>query len=131
MLLLAAMAGGPATVAPPEEANVSIQIVNPQAGTALRLRLDRSVIFEGVPTGATIADASTVPAVVGTFALAAGTKHVLVAEVPGTATKAQLEWTPRQGGSAWLVVRYDPGRQAPEAPPFFTFALQGGRYKAR
>ena len=138
LLLMAALTGGPASAAAPDhgtaasqDAAVSIQIVNPQAGTVLRLLLDRKVIFESATTGTRVANTSTAPAVVGTFALAAAAKHVLVAEVPGTATKAQLEWMPRRDGGTWVVVHYDPGRQAADAPPFFTFALQANSYKAR
>ena len=121
-------AGDP--VAPTQKANVSVQIVNPDVRTAIRVFLDGKVIFEGLPTPSTLSNIPTIPAVVGPVTLVAGNRHVVVAEVPGANTRAQLEWTPRLDGSAWIVILYYPGRGGkPGVPPFFTFALQANSHK--
>ena len=138
-LVIAALAGvvGAAQsasdpVEPVQTANVSIQIVNPDVRTAIRVFLDGKVIFDGLPTPSTLSNIPTIPAVVGPVPLVAGSRHVLIAEVPGASTRAQLEWTPRLDGSAWAVIRYYPGRGGePSIPPFFTFALQANSHKLR
>lgn len=137
-LVLAALAGAPAAaqrardpVAPAPTANVSIQIVNPDVRTAIRVFLDGKVIFDGLPTPSTLSNIPTIPAVVGPVALVAGSRHALIAEVPGVSTRARLEWSPRIDGSAWVVIHYYPGRGDPATPPFFTFALQANSHKLR
>ena len=114
-----------------QNTDVSIQMVNPDARTATRVFLDGKVIFEGLPVPSSLGNIATTPAQVGPFALQAGIRHILWAEAPATSTRAQLEWTPRLDGSAWVVIRYYPGRHEPAVPPFFTFAMQGNSYKQR
>lgn len=137
-LVIAALAGvggaaqsGSDPGAPAQTAKVSIQIVNPDVRIAVRVFLDGKVIFDGLPTPSTLSNIPTIPAVVGPVALVAGSRHALIAEVPGASTRARLEWTPRLDGSAWLVIHYDPGRGDPAKPPFFTFALQANSHKLR
>ena len=137
-LVIAALAGvvGAAhcasdPVEPAQTANVSIQIVNPDVRTAIRVFLDGKVIFDGLPASSTLSNISTISAQVGPVALLAGSRHALIAEVPGASTRAQLEWTPRLDGSAWVVIRYYPGRGEPAIPPFFTFSLQANSHKLR
>ena len=114
-----------------QNTDVSIQIVNPDARTATRVFLDGKVIFEGLPVQSSLSNIPTTPTLAGPFALQAGIRHILWAEAPATSTRAQLEWTPRLDGSAWVVIHYYPGRHEPALPPFFTFALQGNSYKQR
>lgn len=120
VFLLAALVG---MSLPAENSQVSIQIVNPDASTSIRVFLDRKLIHEGTPARSSLSPNPTIPAVAGTFALDSTVRHVLTAEAPATHTKAQLEWTPRLDGSAWVVIRYYPGRSEPGEPPFFTFYL--------
>lgn len=137
-LMLATLAGVVASarsaseVEPPvRNANISIQIVNPDARTAIRVFLDGKVIFEGLPAPSSLSNNPTIPAQVGPFALQAASRHTLWAEAPATSTRSQLEWNPRLDGSAWIVIHYYPGRHEPAVPAFFTFALQGNSYKHR
>ena len=127
----AASQGALEPVAPVQTANVSVQIVNPDVRTAIRVFLDGKVIFDGLPTPSTLSNIPTIPALVGPVALVAGSRHALIAEVPGASTRARLEWTPRLDGSAWIVIHYYPGRGEPATPPFFTFALQANSHKLR
>lgn len=137
-LVIAALAGvvgvaqsASEAVAPAQTATVSIQVVNPDVRTAVRVFLDGKVIFDGLPTASSLSNIATIPAVAGPFALVAGSRHSLIAEVPATNIKARLEWTPRLDGSAWVVIRYYPGRSDPGNPPFFTFAMQATSHKLR
>ena len=137
-LIFAALAGGFASArssngveASVQNTAVSIQIVNPDARTATRVFHDGKVIFEGLPVRSSLGNIPTTPTQAGPFALQAGSRHILWAEAPATSTRAQLEWTPRLDGSAWVVIHYYPGRHDPAVPPFFTFALQGNSYKQR
>ena len=127
--LLAALLAG--VVLPAQSANVSIQIVNPDERIAIRVFLDRKLIYEGVPARSTLSNNPNLPAVVGPFAWDAVTRHVLVADIPSTSTKAQLQWTSRIDDSAWIVIHYYPGRSAPAEPAFFTFSLQGNSHTLR
>lgn len=115
--------------APIEPASVSIQIANPDGQTPIRVRLDNRVIFESRPPPLTSDGSATARLVVGPFSLDASSRHALIAEAPGAGTRAQLEWTPRREGSAWIVIHYYPGRSDSATPPFFTFALQAAAYK--
>jgi hypothetical protein len=115
--LLTALAGASAC-----GAEVSIQVVNPDPSAPLRVFLDRQLIHEGAPSpvGAQLA---------GRFELDPRARHVLVAEVPATHTKAQFEWTPQTESGGWVVIHYYPGRREPGEPPFLSFSLQGAAYK--
>ena len=137
-LIFAALAGWVASArsssgpeASVQTTDISIQIVNPDARTGTRVFLDGKVIFEGLPVRSSLGNIPTTPTQVGPFALHAGSRHILWAEAPAANTRAQLEWTPRLDGSAWVVIHYYPGRHEPALPPFFTFALQGNSYKQR
>ena len=116
-------------VAAAQTTNVSIQVVNPDVQTAVRVSLDGKVVFEGLPTPSSLSNIPTVPALIGPVALVAGSRHALIAEVPGSSARAQLEWTPRLDGSSWVVIHYYPGRGEPAVPPFFMFALQAEAHK--
>lgn len=118
-------------VAAGSHANVSVQVVSPDAQTVIRARLDGKVIFDQAPARSSFSNIPTIPVELGPFALAPGSKHVLIAEVPGGNTRGQLEWTPQLDGSAWVVIRYYPGRPDSAIPPFFTFALQAHPHKLR
>lgn len=138
ILLLTALVGVAAptqgsseVTTPARSTNVSVQIVNPDVQIAIRVSLDVKVIFDGVPARSSFSNIPTVPAVMGPFALASGSRHSLIAEVPGANTKAQLEWTPQIDGSTWIVIHYYPGRSEPATPPFFTFSLQANPHKLR
>ena len=76
-------------VTPAQTANVSFQIVNPDVRTAVRVFLDGKVIFEGLPTPSAFSNIPTISAQVGPVALVAGSRHALIAEVPGGSTRAQ------------------------------------------
>ena len=116
---------------PARTQNVSIQVVNPDAATGIRLRLDGQVIFDAVPLRSSINNIPSLAAVAGSFPLSLGSKHELTAEVPGAATRAQLVWTTRLEASPWIVVYYYPGRPDENIPPFFTMALQDYPHKLR
>ena len=119
-------------VGPPADyANVSVQIVNPDVQTAIRVSLDSKVIFDGLPSRSSLSNIPTAPSVAGPFVLATGSRHALVAEVPATNIKAQLQWSPRLDGGAWVVIHYYPGRSEPATPPFFTFSIQANSHKLR
>ena len=105
--------------------------MNSDAATSIRLHLDGKVIFDAVPLRSSITGIPSLPAVAGSFTLSLGSKHELIAEVPGAATRAQLVWTPRLESSSWLVVYYYPGRPDSNIPPFFTMALQDSPHKLR
>ncbi len=124
---MAMSAGGGA--APLEAASVSIQIANPDAQTSIRVSLDSKVIFEGLPPALTLNGSAGAPSVLGPFLLDAISRHALIAEAPGAGIRAQLDWTARRDGSAWIVIHYYPGRSDTATPPFFTFALQAAAYK--
>lgn len=116
---------------PAQLQNVSIQVVNPDAATAIRVFLDGKVIFDAVPVPSSINNIPSLPAVAGSFSLASGIMHELTAEVADNLTRARLVWTPRLDGSSWLVVFYYPGRPDSKIPPFFTMALQDYPHKLR
>ena len=111
--------------------SVSIQIVNPDLQTRIRVLLDDTVIFDAVPLRSAVDNVPTIPAVAGAFRLSPGSKHKLMAEVAGGATRAQLQWTQIVRGSSWIVLHYYPGRKDSDIPPFFTFALQDVPHKLR
>lgn len=110
---------------------VSIQVVNPEAQTAVRITLDGKLIFDGVPVRSTLGNIPTLPAVVGSFDVSPEGRHELTAEAPTSGARARLVWTPKRGGSAWLVIFYYPGRADENIPPFFTLALQDSSHKLR
>ena len=116
---------------PTQCASVSVQILNPDEHTAIRVFLDRKVIYEGMPTRASLGVHGVLSIVAGTFELSDKGRHVLVAEVPSGQTKAQFEWMPQNDPSPWVVIRYYPGRPEPGEPSFFTFSLQGEAYRLR
>ena len=116
---------------PTRTQSVSIQVVNPDAATGIRLLLDGRVIFDAVPLRSSIDNIPSLPAIAGSFPLSLGSKHELTAEVSGAATRAQLVWTPHLGASPWVVVYYYPGRPDSNIPPFFTMALQDYPQKLR
>ena len=105
-------------------AEISIQIINPEASLALRVVLDRKVVYERAPEPSAAAEQATVPARVGPLAISAGLPHSLIAEVPGKKVKAELIWTSGESSPKWIVIRYHPGRPEDGEPPFFQFALQ-------
>ena len=116
---------------PSRAQNVSIQVVNPDVQTNIRVSLDGKVIFEAVPVPSTVNHIPTVPEVAGPFSLAPGSRHDLIAEVPGGGARAQLKWAPSQDAGAWIVIHYYPGRADSNIPPFFAFAIQGSPHKLR
>ncbi len=116
---------------PAQVGQVSIQVVNPDLRTKIRVVLDGKVIFEAAPLPSTLQNIPTVSAVAGSFAVAPGSQHVLIAEVPGAATRAQLKWAPSRDAGAWVVIHYYPGRADSNMPPFFAFAIQGARHSLR
>ncbi len=128
LFLLVALAS---VVAPVQSESFSIQIMNPDQQTAVRVFLDRKLIFEGKPVPSNLIDNPSLPALAGTFGVDAQAKHVLIVEAPSTHTKAQLEWKPSVDASEWIVIHYYPGRDQPEEPPFFTFSLQETPYKLK
>lgn len=85
VFLLAALVG---MSLPAEDSQVSIQIVNPDASTSIRVFLDRKLIHEGTPARSSLSPNPTIPAVAGTFALDSTVRHVLTAEAPATHTKS-------------------------------------------
>ena len=111
--------------------NVAIQLVNPDAQTAIRVLLDGKLILDGFAEPSSLNIYPTKPAVAGPFALVSRNKHAIVAEVRDANTKARLEWSPRLDASAWVVIHYYPGRGVPATPPIFTFALQADAHKVR
>lgn len=107
-----------------QTAHISIQVVNPELKTEIRVFLDRKLIFEGKPQASSAPEQPTKLVTVGSFNLKSGVRHMLVAEAPSTHAKAELEWTPEADRNGWIVIWYYPGRGDAREPAFFTFALQ-------
>lgn len=108
--------------------NVSIQVVNSADNTPIRVSLDRKVIYEATATAAKRGVHGATSEVAGSFDISGPGPHILVAEVPGSPVKAQLEWVPAHTQSDWVVVRYYGGRPEPFEPPFFTLSLQRSKF---
>jgi hypothetical protein len=126
--IIAVLLGGSVLMgAPPTTyaAAVKIQIVNADAKATVRVLLDGKVVYEDIPQPSSNKNNGPLPALAGTFELD-GAKHTLIAEVPGTPVKAQLEWNQQHNPDGWLIVRYYPGRAVDTDPPFFTFSLRTG-----
>src|SRR5262245_13687140 len=104
--------------------DVSIQIMNPETHTVLRVFLDRKLIYEGRPERSPLANQATIPIRAGTFSIADHPVHTLMAEAPAQRVKAQLQWSPRRQPVKWIVIRYEPGRPDAEEPPFFSLELR-------
>lgn len=111
-----------------DENRVWIQVVNPSENATVQLFLDRKLIYEATPSKASLGIHGVLSEVAGSFDLSARGRHVLVAKVSGSQTKAQLEWDANGTPYNWVVVRYYPGRQKSSEPPFFTFSLQHERF---
>jgi hypothetical protein len=109
---------------PAQTAHISVQVVSPEVKTAIRIFLDRKLIFDGKPQASTAPEQPTGIVTVGSFDLKSGERHMLIAEAPSTHTKAELEWTPEAGHGGWIVIRYYPGRYDAREPAFFTFVMQ-------
>lgn len=131
VVLVAPVHGADETAVPARAEYFSIQIVNPDAKTSVRVVLDGKVVFDTVPMRSSSHNGPTVPAVIGPFAFFRDNKHQLIAEVPATHTRAQLEWTPRLNRSPWVVIHFYPGRSDEGIPPFLMFALQAQAHKLR
>ena len=127
-LVIVALASVGATA---QGADVSIQIVNPDERTTIRVFLDRKLIYEGMPARSSDSNNPILPTLVGTFSLDVGKRHSLAADISSTHTKAQLEWTPEHDPSPWIVIRYYAGRSESHEPAFFAFSLQRVAYKLK
>ena len=110
--------------APAHAASLSIQVVNPDAQTAVRVFLDRKLIHDAVPERSRLGEPSMLPALAGVIETEDGAPHALVVEAAASGAKARFEWTAASVRSPWLVIRYYPGRSADGEPAFFTFSLQ-------
>jgi hypothetical protein len=109
---------------------VSVELINPDAQSNIRIFLDRKLIYEGTSKQGS-QDAGPPPIVVGKFELDGGATHVIIAEALGSRTKAQLEWTPQRDPTAWISIRYYPGRGDEKEAPFFTFLLRDAATKLK
>jgi hypothetical protein len=110
---------------PSQASEVTIQVVNPAENTTVELYLDRKLIYQATPTKESLGVHGVLSEKAGSFDLSAPGSHVLIAKVPGSQIKAQLEWVANENKNTWVVVRYYPGRNEPSEPPFFIFSLQG------
>jgi hypothetical protein len=109
--------------------DVALQLVSADPSVAIRVYLDKKLVYDGATVTKPLAGPSVVPPIeLGKFSLGAMVRHTLVAETTGTGIKSQTEWTPQVGGPAWLVVSYFAGRPEAAEPAFFGVALQNHAY---
>lgn len=127
-LAFAAGPAGGASASPP--ASVSIQIDNPDRHTVIRVTLDGTQVFEGLPVTSTMSNIPLLTSTVGPFELHPGT-HTLVAEALGARVKGRLDWMPTPGTTSWVVIHYVPTASESPEPSHMRFSLQPRTYKLR
>ncbi len=127
---LACAAGPAADAGAPPPASVSIQIDNPDLRTVVRVTLNGSPVFEGLPVTSTASNIPLLTSRVGPFELRPGT-HTLVAEALGARVKGRLDWMPTPGTTSWVVIHYVPTASDSPEPSHMRFSLQPRTYKLR
>ncbi|WP_100428897.1 hypothetical protein [Janthinobacterium sp. 67] len=115
----------------PLQSDVSLQLVNADPHVAIRIYLDRKLVYQGMPSQGNAGDSPSVPVKVGTFSLDKLTRHTIIAEVVGSPIKSQVEWAPNSMSSNWAVISYYRGREKPAEPAFFGIAFQKEAYKTK
>ena len=110
---------------------LSVQLENPDPQTPVRVVLDeRDLTPAARPEPPEPPSESwPPPEELGSFEFERGSRHRLVAEVPGI-TRAQILFAVERP-HGWIVVHYHPGSPDRDPPPTLSFSLQEGPYRAK